>query len=216
VADDSQIEVWANLLGSQLLIGLRLSDRSMRHRFKKKVDLPASLRPSLAAAMVYLSQPEPTDTFLDPLCGSGTILLERMAYGPYGQILGGDLVTDRVDAARRNLPKTRKGKKKENVDIRQWDAQNLPIDNGSVDKLVTNLPFGKQIAAGVNLEKLYASLFAEFERVVRPGGRIIILSSQYDLVKSCLRRRPFLTIDTGYSISTLGRWGRIYIINRQP
>ena len=37
VADDAQIEVWANLLGSQLLIGMRLSDRTMRHRFERKV-----------------------------------------------------------------------------------------------------------------------------------------------------------------------------------
>ena len=93
VADGGQVEVWANLLGSHLLIGLRLSDRIMRHRHNKQVELPASLRPSVAAAMVYLTRPSDDDVFLDPMCGSGTILLERRFAGNYGQILGGDIFT---------------------------------------------------------------------------------------------------------------------------
>ncbi|NCF64641.1 MAG: methyltransferase domain-containing protein [Chloroflexi bacterium] len=216
VADNAQVEIWANLLGSRLLIGLRLSDRTMRHRHNKRVELPASLRPSVAAAMVYLTQPGPQDTFLDPMCGSGTILLERLHFGPSQEILGGDLKPDRVDAAKQNLPKPRKGRKKRTISIRQWDARQLPLDDNSIDKVATNLPFGKQIGSRRQLDDLYSSLFAELERVVRPDGRIVVLSSEFDLVKSCIRHRPHLHILTGYSIATLGQWGRIYIIQRYP
>jgi 23S rRNA G2445 N2-methylase RlmL len=214
VADGGQIEVWANMLGSQLVIGLRLSDRSMRHRYQKRVELPASLRPSVAAAMVLLTDPEADDIFLDPMCGSGTILLERINAGPYQQVLGGDSDNTRVNAARQNLPQQRKGRKADKIVVRQWDARRLPLDDGSVDKVATNLPFGKQVSAGQNLEALYQETVAELARVVRPEGKLVLLSSEYDLLKECIRREPALNILTGYSVAILGHWGRIYIIER--
>ena len=216
VTDGGQVEIWANLLGSHLLIGLRLSNRSMRHRYKKKVELPASLRPSMAAAMVHLTAAQPGDVFLDPMCGSGTILLERMHASPYKKILGGDIDERRVEAARQNLPKRRKGRKEGQISIRQWDARNLPLENGSVDKVATNLPFGKQIASRQDLEALYSGLFTELARVVVPGGRIVLLSSEYDLIKQLMRQQPNLEILSGYSMATKGVWGRIYVVRRTP
>jgi len=215
VADNAQVEVWANLLGSHLLIGFRISDRTMRHRYKKRVELPASLRPSMAAAMVFLTEPEASDIFLDPMCGSGTILLERLYSGPSQQILAGDVESDRVYAARQNMPSPRQGSKKRSVSIRQWDARQLPLEDAAIDKVATNLPFGKQIGTRQELDSLYTAVLAELERVVRPNGRIVLLSSEFDLVKSCIRGRPYLHIVTGYSVAILGRWGRIHIIERK-
>lgn len=211
VADDAQVEFWANLLGSQLLIGIRLSDRGMRHRFERKVELPASLRPSVAAAMVLLTEPAAEDVFMDPMCGSGTLLFEREQAGPYKQILGGDVVADRVTAAKRNLH--RPGRPGDAMIIRTWDARQLPLDAASVDKVATNLPFGQQIKGPAAPEKLYPPALEELERVVRPGGKIVLLSSQYELLKEEIRKRPRMAIATGYSMAILGKWGRIYIID---
>jgi tRNA (guanine6-N2)-methyltransferase len=216
VKDGGQVEIWANLLGSQLLIGLRLSDRTMRHRFTKKVELPASLRPSMAAAMVYLTNPQADDAFLDPMCGSGTILLERMHAGPYKKILGGDFDKTRVDAAQQNMPKHRKGRKEHLISVRQWDAQNLPLEDGTINKVATNLPFGKQIGSRQDLESLYNGLLGELSRIVIPNGRIVLLSSEYELIKQLMRLQPNLEILSGYSVATLGVWGRIYLIRRKP
>jgi len=210
VADDAQVEFWANLLGSHFLLGVRISDRTMRHRFERKVELPASLRPSVAAAMVWLTEPQPEDVFLDPLSGSGTILMEREQAGPYRQILGGDILPDRVKAARQNVLGRRRD---ERIVIREWDAQQLPLDDATVDKVATNFPFGKQVASKAELPRLYRGILKELERVVRPGGRIVLLSSEYDLVKDTVRQLPHLRITTGYSIAVLGQWGRIYIVD---
>lgn len=214
VADDAQIEVWVNLLGSQLLIGMRLSDRTMRHRFERKIELPASLRPSVAAAMVLLTDPQPSDTFLDPMAGSGTILYERMMAGPAASILGGDIEPERVEAARKNIRSTRrKYTSSTSPDIRQWDARTLPLGDASVDKVATNPPFGKQLRGAQTPAQLYPLILAELQRVVRPGGRIVLLTSEYDLLKEEVRKLPRLSITTGYSVAILGVWGRIYIID---
>lgn len=215
VADDAQVEFWANELGSTFLLGARLSDRTMRHRFERKVELPASLRPSVAAAMVFLTNPEPDDVFLDPMAGSGTILYERQQAGKFAQLLGGDIEQERVDAARKNVRGTRKkpGPNDRLPDIRQWDARQLPLEDASVDKVATNLPFGKQLRGSQTPAKLYPPVLAELQRVVRPGGRIVLLTSEYDLIKEEVRKLPRLTITTGYSVAVLGVWGRIYIID---
>ena len=216
VADDAQVEFWANLLGSQFLLGARLSDRTMRNRFERQIELPAALRPSVAAAMVLLTEPGPGDIFLDPMCGSGTILYERIQAGPFGRVLGGDIDPERVDAARKNVRGSRKKPGAGDTslpDIRQWDARQLPLDAASVDKVATNLPFGKQLSRDLPPERLYPGVLAELERVVRPGGRIVLLSSEFDLIKETVRQRPRLNITTGYSVAVLGVWGRIYIID---
>jgi 23S rRNA G2445 N2-methylase RlmL len=212
VADGGQVEVWANLLGSQLLIGLRLTDRTMRHRFEKVVELPASLRPSVAAAMVHLSEPDKDDVFLDPMCGSGTILLERVAAGPYRRLYGGDIDPNRVEATKQNL--FQKDWVKAAL-IREWDVRQLPLNTYEVDKVVTNLPFGKQVGQKVNLAELYAAFFAELTRVLKPNGRAVLLTSEYDLLKETMRQQPKLEVVRGYSIAVLGQWGRIYIVDRQ-
>jgi len=213
VADHAQIEIWVNVLGSQLLGGIRLSDRTMRHRFGKKQELPAALRPSLAAAMVYLSQPQSADRFLDPLCGSGTILMERRLAGPFQQMLAGDVGQEQVLTTRHNLWGQSKTPPAATA-VFQADAQKMPVAAGTVDKIVTNLPFGKQISSADQLTRLYPQLFREMERVLAPNGRAIVLSSEFELVKTAVRHCPGLNILTGYSVAALGQWGRIYIIQR--
>lgn len=214
VSDAAQVEFWVNLLGSRLLLGIRLSDKQMRHRFKRKVELPASLRPSVAAAMVFLTEPTAQDVFLDPMCGSGTILLARRLMGSYKQLLGGDSDPTRVAASEQNIAGRRKKGLPSTVQLRRWDAQKLPLETGSVDKVATNLPFGKQVGTPAELERLYPAVFKELERVVRPNGRLVILSSEYELVKTAVRQCPHLEIERGYSIAVLGQWGRIYLIRR--
>lgn len=213
VTDNARLEIWVNMLGSQLLCGVRLSDRTMRHRFKKTVEMKAALRPSVAAAMIQLSQPRPDDVFLDPLCGSGTILMERRLSGPYRRLLGSDLLPENVTASQRNV----RGMRKEppsTFHLFSADAGQLPLVPRSVSKVVTNLPFGRQIGSPQQVDRLYPAFFRELERVLAGNGRAIVLSSEYEQIKNAVRHCPQLVILTGYSVAVLGQWGRIYILER--
>ena len=213
VDDHAQLEIWVNLLGSRLVCGIRLTDRSMRHRFNKPVELKAALRPSVAAAMIHLTQPQDDDIFLDPMCGSGTLLMERRYAGVYDQMLGGDIVFNNIRATRQNVEALRK-EPPSNFYLLHTNATQLPLTAGSITKVATNLPFGKQIGSPKALKKLYPAFFRELERVLGENGRAVVLSSEYDLVKDSVRKCPGLEILTGYSIAVLGQWGRIYIIRR--
>src|SRR5215213_318805 len=79
LADDKATEFWLTLLPkpaagrnvSEALLTLRLSDERTRHREYKLEHMPASLRPTAAAALAWLTQPAADDVFLDPMCGAG-------------------------------------------------------------------------------------------------------------------------------------------------
>src|SRR6202044_1905483 len=76
--ENAAIEVWLSIQEATAVCGLRLSDRTMRHRTYKLEHRPASLRPTVAAAMVRLAEVRPAQTILDPICGAGPNLAEYL------------------------------------------------------------------------------------------------------------------------------------------
>jgi tRNA (guanine6-N2)-methyltransferase len=172
--EDADLEIWATLIDRELICGIRLSGPEMRQREKLR-HVPASLRPALAAAMVWLSDPQEDDVFLDPMAGAGTLLLERAAAGPFAVMHGGDRSAAAVEALRVNTRPLRG-----EIRTARWDARKLPFDDGGIDKIAVNMPFGHQIEPGENLPDLYRELLAEFARVLHPGGRLVALVGSSD------------------------------------
>ncbi len=174
--ENAAVEVWLTIQDATALCGLRLSDRTMRHRTYKLEHRPASLRPTLAAAMVRLAEVKPLHTVLDPMCGVGTILAEHLVLrqqwrNPSSQIWGGDLEFPAVRAAAINL--RRLGP----ADLVCWDACRLPLPDAAVDRLISNPPFGKQLSDPEAIEPLYRAMVGEYNRVLKPGGRAVLLVS---------------------------------------
>src|SRR5579884_45861 len=182
VKDEADVEFWLWLNGSEALIGIRLSDATMRHRQYKREHLPASLRPTVGAAMSWLARPTPQDIVLDPLCGAGTILIERCLLAPVQRAIGGDIRDDAVSMARRNA-------RSANVHASWhiWDARALPLDASSVTRIITNLPFGKQIGSHATNLELYTALIEEFDRVLTTDGLLVTLTSEDRLWDMVLR-----------------------------
>ena len=209
VKEGEDVEIWVNLIGLDFVCGLRLSDATMRHREYKQAHVAASLRPSVAAAMVWLTNPRPGDVFLDPLCGAGTLLVERGMIERHAQLLGGDIDADALRAAAQNIGPRHKPRQ-----LLKWDAGRLPLASASVDKIATNLPFGKQIGSPRENRRLYRAAFAEIDRVLCLDGNAVVLSSEAELVKDTVRKLDGLQVVQGYSVTILGQRARMYVIGR--
>jgi 23S rRNA G2445 N2-methylase RlmL len=216
VADDAHLEIWAPVADKWALLAVRLSDHRMRHRTYKREHLPASLRPTLAAAMVFLSRPRPGDRFCDPMCGAGTILAERALAGPYRRLLGGDLDPVAVQASTANLaPWCRPSAAGErDCVISLWDARSLPVRSGSLDVVVSNLPFGEQIGSHEDNPALYRRALSEMGRVLHTGGQAILLSSEKELMRDLVHDDPALHMERQVLVGVLGRAARIYSLRR--
>jgi 23S rRNA G2445 N2-methylase RlmL len=210
VADDAHLEVWISLVGSWALIAIRLSKRSMRHRTYKQEHRPAALRPTLAAAMVALTQPRPSDRVCDPMCGTGTLLAERKLVGPCRALLGGDIAPDALVAAAANLSRT--GIEGGEYTLQLWDARQLPLRACWLDVIVCNLPFGEQIGSHEDNPALYDLFFRQVNRVLRPGGRAVLLTSEKELVRELLPRYPHLRREREVLVGVLGQAARIYVL----
>jgi 23S rRNA G2445 N2-methylase RlmL len=173
-SENAWLEVWLTIRSKTAVCGVRLSDRTMRHRTYKEDHVLASLRPTVAAAMVRLAGVGPGMTVLDPMCGAGTILAEtielsKQRRGGRVEVIGGDLDPNAVFVTSQNLDKVGP------ATLARWDARRLPLPSGSVDRIVSNPPFGKQLASIEQVAPLYAAAAAEWDRVLRPGGRAVFL-----------------------------------------
>ncbi|MEE6502005.1 hypothetical protein FKM82_004383 [Ascaphus truei] len=63
------------------------------------------------------------------------------------------------------------------IDAVHWDISSLPLRSGSVDVIITDLPFGKRIGSKKKNWDLYPSCLREMSRVCRAGsGRAVLLT----------------------------------------
>src|SRR5262245_46684865 len=179
--ENASVEIWLTIHEATAVCGLRLSDRTMRHRTYKDEHLPASLRPTLAAALVRLADVRPGQVVLDPMCGAGTILAEQVTAGrrgePTARVLGGDLDTGALRTGAANLRRLTE------PELARWDAGLLPLADASVDRVVCNPPFGKQLGEPEEIGPLYRRVVAEWDRVLRPEGRAVLLVADSGALK---------------------------------
>lgn len=155
------------------LVGLRIGSYSLHRRPYKQQHLPGSLKPPVAAAMIRLAGLQPGQIMIDPFCGAGTIVIEAALQGIVA--VGGDLAAEAVRTAQVDLSVE--------IALLHSDARRLPFADKSVDSVVSNLPWGKQVNEGDDLRMLYHASFAEMQRVVKPDGSIVLLTSQPELLE---------------------------------
>lgn len=204
------LEFWVTVWPGEALLALRLTDREARHRGYQRAHLPASLRPSAAAALVLLTRPNAADRFLDPMCGAGTLLIERALAGRYQILLGGDLNPEAVAATRTNL-----GRRHQPIEIRCWDARDLPLDAASVTALAVNLPFGTRVGDQETNRQLYAPFLREAARVLRGGARLVTLTGDTATLDAALGGREEFARRGQYRVQVLGHPARIDVLERR-
>ena len=182
--ENAWLEIWLTIKGHTAVCGLRLTDRTMRHRTYKTDHVLASLRPTVAGGMVRLAGIGPGMTVIDPMCGAGTILAEvievakRRSKAGRVEVVGGDIDPNAMFVTGQNLDHVGPAV------LARWDTRRLPLESASVDRIVCNPPFGKQLANLDLVPPLYAAAAAEWDRVLRPGGRgVFLVMEQDDLEK---------------------------------
>jgi len=127
---------------------------------------PGVMMPRLARALVNISLVERGEWLFDPFCGTGGILLEAACIGAVAA--GGDMDMVMVQGTHTNVP---------DAGCIRADACDLPVKSGTVDSVVTDLPYGQSVAImAPGIELLYSQALEEIRRILKPGRRAVIVT----------------------------------------
>jgi tRNA (guanine6-N2)-methyltransferase len=176
--DPALIEFWGFYVLGKFSLGLRLTDIDFRKRRYKIRERSGSLRPTLAARLALIAAPKKSDLILDPMCGVGTILIERALLGEYSELYGGDIDEEAVVLANANFNQV--GLEHE---VTLWDAANgvevsEKLLGKKFNKIITNLPFGKKFSTGRSTSSFYLRLLKVWLGLLKSGAELYILTSE--------------------------------------
>jgi SAM-dependent methyltransferase len=102
-------------------------------------------------------------TVLDLGCGAGTdLLIAAQMVGPDGRVVGVDMTPSMLARARASADEMGLA----NVELHESLVESLPVDDESIDVVISN--------GVIDLVPDKNAVFAEIDRVLRPGGRLQI------------------------------------------
>jgi SAM-dependent methyltransferase len=128
-------------------------------------DLPESAIESFAGTgnPFRIGELIPGERVVDVGCGAGIdSLIAAGKVGPRGEVIGVDMTHAMLEKARSSAEEA----KLHNVDFRSGYAEELPVEDGWADVVISN--------GVVNLSPDKAATFGEMARVLKPTGRLQI------------------------------------------
>jgi 23S rRNA G2445 N2-methylase RlmL len=192
---------------------IRLSPRPLSTRDWRVVNYPGALNATIAAAMVELTQPRSDDRFINLMCGSGTILVERLLRCRAAEARGVDISREALDAAKANLTAAGVAGR---VRLMESDAVLTGLDMARYTALAADLPYGNLIGSHRDNVTLYPLLLEEAARMAAPHARFAVVTHDIKLFDATLEdaaRR--WDVENTLRVFQGGQRPQIYLLRRR-
>lgn len=214
VSDNQKGDLWVRIRpgragGWQTV--MRLTPRPLVTRPWRVCNLEGALNASTAYAMINLTNPHPEDSFLNLACGSGTLLIERQAYGTCKHVIGIDISSDHLHCAQANVDASGYA---DVINLEQANLTSLPLPKASVNVLCADLPFGQLTGSHQENRKLYPVMLLEAARVAASDACFVLITHEIRLMESMLQNHPYWSQERVIPINLRGLHPRIYILRR--
>ena len=149
--------------------------RDNRFDYRKEA-VAGSIHPTDAAAVIAAAKPYFTDEaqVLDPFCGAGTMIAERMQAGKIRTAFGVDTYGPAIEKARINVTS-------DHVWFIHRDFFDYKQDH-MFDEIITNMPFRED--GGEEIAQLYRRFFRKLPEHLRENGTLLMVSHDPKLAES--------------------------------
>ncbi len=161
----------------------RVGNRPLATRNWRKVNYRGSLNAAIASCMVELTRPKRKDRYLNMMCGSGTLLIERLLRQRTHTAVGIDISDTAVSACRENAEAARLT---DRIQLIAGDVRAVAFPDASFDAVTSDLPYGEQHGSPASNISLYRDSLKEAARLCRTGGIMVLLTQDIPSVKAVL------------------------------
>lgn len=203
-------------IGGSIVLGLRLASLNVREFEERKPSRrpffkPGPLDPRLSRVLVNISRFRPGEVILDPFCGTGGIVLEACILGA-SRILCGDIdkamtIGSKVNLSHYKCPATLSY---------CADATNPPIKDDSIDRIVTDPPYGRSTTTlGRPLASLYEKFVEKAFNLLRRGGYLVFAGPEKLRPQRIASNIGFKVVEKHY-MYVHGSLTRIIVVARKP
>jgi 23S rRNA G2445 N2-methylase RlmL len=165
---------------------IRLSPRPLSARSWRVCNLAGALNASVAHAMSLLTQPHADDAVLNLACGSGSLLIERLAAAQARIAIGCDTDRAALACARENVAASGQSA----IRLEAWDVGALPTPDAWADAVLVDLPFGQLVGSHAANTVLYPRVLRESARVMIGGGLLVAITQDIRLWEGLVADAP--------------------------
>lgn len=153
-----------------------------RFYYRKEV-LPTSIAPYNAALMMKLAEKYLREDaqVLDPFCGVGTMLLERIRIGKVRSLYGTDILEEAIIKARTNANQAKVPANFINRDFLDFRHEYL------FDEIITNLPVAGKNRSREDIQFLYERFLDHAKDLTSDGAILAMYSANYTQLMNALR-----------------------------
>ena len=159
----------------------RLTPRPLSARAWRECNRSGGLNATIAYAAHKLSGVREDDRIFNPMCGSGTLLVERALLGPSAALVGVDIEAGAVACAQANLAAAGRS-----AEVAQVDALDTGLPPRSFDLIMADLPWGDAVGSHAANAALYPAFLSEMHRVSSRRGRLCVLTHELRLFERVL------------------------------
>ncbi len=189
----------------------RITARPLSSRFWRVCNLAGGLNATLAAAIIDLVGANPQDRFLNAMCGSGTLLIERGLSGNAARLVGCDISSQALKCSEENV----RASNLPEVELLQADAANLPFEDASFDVIVADVPWGDAVGTHRGNAELYPAFLKEAARIAGSGAQLAVLTHEIKLFERVLGEfRHAWQLRDKVRVFHGGHYPRIYVLTR--
>ena len=192
-------EVWMFCVDEAYYFGVPVvKSRDAEGRSDRVAERRGSLPPPVAAALAFAGMPKNDDVVLDPVCGSGSVLAEVLAYAPEASVTGVDIDREAIEIARENLGGA--------ASLIHGDSRRVAgALEGRVTLVVANLPFGVRYGTKQDNPRLYREILAEMLRLRAPSGwRGIFFTSDVESFRAATREISGVVVEESFKVQVRG------------